>query len=756
MTLDGTKTQQFGFERDLIDTVRFFSWPLYSLWLAWFVFWPNRPLPAQQPVYQDTVFDQERRLFFQAPEALSLNLRAVECDRNGVIQCLSNGMLLKPAEGLLKRDHRYRFMNDLMIRDLVIGQEQFIYLTPEVVFSNAWAGKLHFDHRVADAKYFAAGTDFDFLVCSDDQMSYFKNGEHQQTLDFDVVEHVREVCYDSITQAFWIVTSAGLQQYDVNTGSRKKLAGGLDIRDLALGGEGTIYLATSQGLITLDPTSGEIVDINRSLPTDDLACVTIIEDRLWMGSAVGAFSVHLENHDDINYYASRRWLPSDEVIDIKSGHNRQVLILTSIGLSVLDFAPISLYSKALHFENQVRQRHIRHGFNCAEFVLSRPEDLSSGYMVDSDNDGLWTSMYLASQIFRYAVTKSQRAYRNAIEAFEAMERLNSINPIKGFLARSYERSSYALHDLSAWHRAADSIWDWKGTTSSDEAIGHYFAFSLVAELLPDPEIRRRAISLIVDMTDHIIENDLYLVDIDGKPTRWARWNPDYVNGFPQGVGDRKLNSSNIIGFLQTAFHFTKHEKYRREADRLMEEHGYLTNLMKPMEEIGVRTDDSLSAMLSSSWNHSDDEMYFLSYWNLYPYAFTPALKEKYRQTIKNHWNIERPEKDGLWNLCYAMTGAEDFDLDETIWYLQEFPLDLIDYTIRNSHRKDITLLPDNFRRQTTAEVLPPDERPVYKHNTNTFVIDRNRGGLREASGDIYLLPYWMGRYLGVISGPVDH
>ena len=50
-------------------------------------------------------------------------------------------------------------------------------------------------------------------------------------------------------------------------------------------------------------------------------------------------------------------------------------------------------------------------------------------------------------------------------------------------------------------------------------------------------------------------------------------------------------------------------------------------------------------------------------------------------------------------------------------------------------------------------VLPPDERPMFKHNENTFYLDANEKGRKEYSGDIYLLPYWLGRYLGVISAP---
>jgi hypothetical protein len=139
---------------------------------------------------------------------------------------------------------------------------------------------------------------------------------------------------------------------------------------------------------------------------------------------------------------------------------------------------------------------------------------------------------------------------------------------------------------------------------------------------------------------------------------------------------------------------------------------------------------------------------------LYPYAFTPELKKQYFHTIKEHWEFERPEKNGLWNLCYAMTGAQQFDQKETIWYLKEFPLDMIEWQVINSHRKDIVPVSPNFRVQTITQVLPPDERPELKHNRNLFKLDRLSNGQSELSaGDSFLLPYWMGRYLGIISAP---
>jgi hypothetical protein len=43
---------------------------------------------------------------------------------------------------------------------------------------------------------------------------------------------------------------------------------------------------------------------------------------------------------------------------------------------------------------------------------------------------------------------------------------------------------------------------------------------------------------------------------------------------------------------------------------------------------------------------------------------------------------------------------------------------------------------------------------IARHNSNLFDLDSNDGGRAENSaGDIWLLPYWIGRYLGVIGGP---
>lgn len=387
---------------------------------------------------------------------------------------------------------------------------------------------------------------------------------------------------------------------------------------------------------------------------------------------------------------------------------------------------MTLADKANYFDKQARSRHIRNGFN-ATLSGMKHGNLSTGYLSDSDNDGLWTSMYLGGEIFRYAVTKSEDALQNCIEALDAMERLYTINSVVGFPSRSFERRGYieVLSDPERWQHAEDPEWDWKSTTSSDEAIGHIFAMGAFAELIDVEPYRTRAVKIIDQLMQHIVDNDMYMVDFDGKPTTWGKWNPEYVNARPIMVGDRKVNSSNIVAMLQTAYYFTKKEIYKEKAFELMNEHGYLENLMRPMNEISKAPEDAddWSKMLSGSWNHSDDEMYFVGYWGLYRYAFNDELKAKYKEAIIDHWQAERPEKDGLWNLFTALV-SNNFDLENAAWYLREYPMDLIGWDIKNSHRKDIVLLEPNFRGQTTEEVLLPT-KPQF--NATTAILSGSTG-----------------------------
>ena len=715
-----------------------------------------------KPIFKDIPFTQNFsvKYYFNDDGA---KLEKVYSDRNGAIQVLSSKGLLKPYAGAflypgtLVHDGSYRPMGDKTILNMVVNDHQFVYLDTKAVFSNAWAGTLFSKHEMTHPRLFDGAPNTAYLVADGADLKCIKDSK--VVWNGKNTEEIIDIRYFATKEMFYILGSKSVSSFSLNDKKLNVLFHGADFTSFDLTDKGDkVIVGTTNGYLEISTGTGkQLGEIQRKVPVPAITSVKSINNQVWFGTSFGAFMLRADGKYD--YYNGERWLPGDQVIQISQGPDNSILVLTDKGLGQICFKQMTLEDKAMYFEKQVRERHIRNGFNAAtEGMIDG--NIGTGYVQNSDNDGLWTSMYLGGEIFRYAVTKSDDALQNCYESLDAIERLYTINSNEvGYPARSFERRGDVnrLSDHDRWQRAKDPEWDWKATTSSDEAIGHIFALGAMAELINVEPMRSRAIHLIDILMQHIVDHNLYLIDFDGKPTTWGRWNPEYVNARPLMVGDRKICSSNITAMLQTAYHFTHKEIYKQKALELLYKDGFLENLMRPMKSIAAAPADAdeLSKDLSSGWNHSDDEMYFLGYWGLYRYALNADLKAKFKESIIDHWEIERPEKEGAWNIFTAMT-TNEFDLNEAVWYLQRHPLDLINWDIMNSHRKDIEPLAPNFRQQTIKEVLPPDERPVQRHNGNMFYLDKKggNGAGEESAGDIWLLPYWMGRYLNVISAPV--
>jgi hypothetical protein len=145
----------------------------------------------------------------------------------------------------------------------------------------------------------------------------------------------------------------------------------------------------------------------------------------------------------------------------------------------------------------------------------------------------------------------------------------------------------------------------------------------------------------------------------------------------------------------------------------------------------------------------------LPYYCIFQYEQDPALLKAYRRGLDGWWkNIQR-EDNPLWTLIY-LTGQPDagLDLAGAVRTLYRMPMDTIEWTVVNSHRQDIVWAKtrDRFGHREALTLLPPDERPVNKWNSNPFVVDGGAGGHGEDDGAAFLLPYWMGRYHKFILG----
>lgn len=693
----------------------------------------------------DVPFKQATSVKYVLSEELKdAQFKKVVVDYNDIVYVLTDkGLFRDYKEGELSKDLFYRLLAEKNPVDICVqeGTGYLYYLYADQFLTNAHAGTVY--------EYFPQNEYQRILVNEQDQVLLLGNKKgalYQRTkklanLKLPEGTLVEAYVYD---KKFYYLTTDAI--YVMENMDWKVLHKGENLRALSFR-RNTISVGTTDGFYAVDSYDGEIIlEINNKLPVPNITKLLQVGNQLWFGSDNGAF---LQEPDRFRYFAGRRWLDQNKVIDISSDSKGDLYFLTPSGLNKVKYITQTLAEKTKKIEDDIRKYHMRFGW-VNEFRYGSPGDMKTAHSMDNDNDGLWTSLYLGSQAFRYAVTGEEIAKRYVWESFESYERLLTVNPLKGFPARTFERRGIIIDD-DAWRPSQEKEWDWKGTTSTDEYIAYLFVVAVMDNFIVNTEEEKQRITNFIDaIMTHIIENDYYFVDVDGKPTRWGRWNPEYVNWYPEYVSDRKLNSAHLIAGLQLAYHLTGKKIYKTEAFRLMEEHGYLENIMIPMKTMRKTLDYvHMGDVMGDYWNHSDDEMSFLTYWVLHKYPFNNELKQKYETVARDHWELERPEKDGLWELCtYGVSG--DIDMASTLFFLREFNVDLDRYSTKNSHRKDLEFLPENFRGQTTKNLLYPGEREMHRHNTNPFTLDQGGGQNSRLAGDEYLLPYWMARYYKLI------
>ncbi len=482
----------------------------------------------------------------------------------------------------------------------------------------------------------------------------------------------------------------------------------------------------------------------RPFPTGSLLPwneVTVIADdqpgAILIGTKRGLIAFNTMTNDVRWYWSGKRWLPDDHVtgIGLESPFKADVIwVETPKGFSRIEFKEMTLADKSKAFVERVQKRHVRWGMT-SDSILQTPGDLSTNKTVSSDNDGLWTQMYVAAEAFRYSVTKAPDARANAKAGFEAMLRLEEITGLSGFHARSIIKIGEDIQPKDGeWHDTADGKWRWKGDTSSDEIVGHYFGYAVYYDLVADEAERQKIRGVITRMTDHILNNNYQLIDTDGKRTRWGWWGPDAIWEDPDELGLRALH---MLAHLRTAQYITGNPRYEQAYQELIGKHNY--HLLTRNQKINY----------PGRVNHSDDELAFLSYYPLLIYEKDAKLRGVYLESLERAWQVERPERGPLWNFIYgACSGAKEFDREDSIRTLREIPMDLVEWTVTNSHRLDVPmdLLADRFNRKQALIVLPYDELPMTKWNGNPYRIDGGNGGRSEDDGAYFLLPYWMGRY----------
>ncbi len=689
---------------------------------------------AERQVCQDTPFPQARAVLFRNELDLKdRELRTVRADRDGKVVVNTNKGLLKAIDGRLVRWREMAGIEKLDPWDVELLGGTFVFLNERMLLPQHGAGADYLDNREPRYARIAVAGPGHYLLMSPEKIAEVRAG----TVAEQPNPGYREAIFCPYDDAFVLYAADRLARYRDGTVQALPMP---DARIAGVVGVGKedLRVATDSGLFAV--TRGRMKPVERALPVRELTCIAADgKGRLWLGSTRGAF--HMDAGKRIDYYAGKRWLPGDRVVDIFVDGRDDAYILTDGGLSKLTFEPMTLADKADVYLRNLRLHHIRFGMVSEARLIDG--DYATAQNEDCDNDGLWSAIYLSAECFRHAVTKDRSARDNVLDGLDALQRLVTITGIPGFQARSFELDGFKVSDPQCWRTRPQRDFEWKGTTSSDEIVGTMFFYSVLAETIgrEDAAVRKRAATTVAAIMDHIIDHRFYLVDADGRPTRWGRWNPEYVN-VPWVGGDRRLNSIEILSFLQLAYALTGGQKYKDAFYDLVRNHGYAENTVRYLP-------DPLG-----HWNHSDDELYWLSYYNLVRHCFDEQLKNTFLRSAREHYDATKRKRNPLWNLLYGAITGEAIDLDGSVAVLREFPLDRRDWRMENTHRQDIRIVRRPGAEPETETPLSFAERYAHKWNQNDLSPDGGGEGNSPESGAEYLLPYWLGRHAGYISAPI--
>ncbi|CAF3325457.1 unnamed protein product [Rotaria sp. Silwood2] len=520
------------------------------------------------------------------------------------------------------------------------------------------------------------------------------------------------------------------------------------------------------------------------------------DSRVWLGSIRGMMRFD-PNDSDMNawrVFNSARYMPNrDSLVNLVSlavlsreskavaGMGSSAVAVTSKGLAVLHFEMWTLARKAKHFQDFFNQtsRHDRYNLvsSCSMSSWGDSRTCNKG---PDDNDGLCTSKYLSSQIFRYKVTQDEAVKTSAWAHFEALELLNKVTGISGYPARTIAKRTDTPPAPHKWYLSpVYPTLQYEGDTSSDEAVGHEYVYPLVHEILAsNDDERQRAYTLLFNITNHILTHDWYLEGVNG--TQRGVWNPLDINSDVGYVDERGLGSLEILAFLIQTYAYSGDERFLNATKLLIETYHY---------DVNIINQKMIAVCQVKFWNN---ELAYLSYFNLVSAinklsstsTLSTAQKERAQSVVNKlleymttglelaHKYIHM-DKSPFYNFiyCYA-TGqvnqtqhlfkklrgfSPEFDCNsltkDGIWNMQRWPLELINWPQFNSDRLDVQINVPAFCDVESAlrsiKMLPPDERTVDTWGYNVYDLDGGNG-LLESDPTAFLISYWGMSYFNLL------
>lgn len=519
----------------------------------------------------------------------------------------------------------------------------------------------------------------------------------------------------------------------------------IDINAIAFDKVGYLWVGSEQGLYIYDYKSGWYSKKQLPcLPEEAVYSITLCDNgAILAGTDAGAVLI---KNGRAKYLPATRYAASTHVT-ATAFKNGVYYTGSKGGIVKISEKMMTLEEKAEHFFNETEKYFPRKQGFVTWLRGVKSDDFSGLESAITDNDGLWTQLYIAALSLWYGKTGNKKVLEAARRSIKAMLFLTKAPEIKGFTARAVRfpdekdwGKGLETRDIGQeWHRSSDGTYEWLGETSSDEMSGHFLGFSLYYDLCANEEEKAEIREAVCNITDHIIENNGYLVDCDGKPTTWACWNPDALNHDSMWVWEKGINSLEFLAFLKVTYHMSGDEKYNEIYNKFITEHHFLLNAAY------YKKDDGHSC-------HIDDNLAMCNLISLLRLEEDETIRNYILMGLASHYDYEKIEGNPYHSFVYSAFTNLPCDIDNAVQELKDCPMSLISLPMYNSNRRGLEMDDEPVYWGEPPRLKKPfawDEKPFSKNDGNPFRID-GCDGTRAESGMTFLLDYWIGRYFNVI------
>lgn len=371
---------------------------------------------------------------------------------------------------------------------------------------------------------------------------------------------------------------------------------------------------------------------------------------------------------------------------------------------------------ALAISANIQAKHLPFGTILDPIYSSPSSNQIIGYTRCGDS-ALWTGAYLAAEAFRYKVTQSPDALKNAQAALAGLKSLSDVTGTN-LLARCivqadspYAQGIASEESANGIHQAAP--WFWVGNTSRDEFVGAIFGLGAAYDLIDDPTTQAGISDLVTRLTGFLTGHNWSITLPDGSTTTTFLIRPD-----------------ELLGILEVAKHVnpSKFSTYYSEQKLLFE-----GTVPVPIA-VDIASDDSYFKFNLAS----------MCFYNLLRLDGADPYQAAY-SLLRGHTG---PQQNAFFDIVdRALSGADTARDQETRSLLEQW----LQRTKRDPFTDATKLVADCG--SSACFPIPLLLRPPadYLWQISPYQLSGGGSGIIEGAGIDYILPYWMARYYGVIT-----